>query len=92
MAAIEKDVSRNGLGYREVRNRLLKVMALRLRWKMAWDEKNVIDSTLLLQSFTTMPRFVSPPATSVVHLGVLQLLLLPVYLNKDYYILALSRY
>ena len=67
MAAIEKDVSRNGQGCREVRNWLLKVMALRLRRAVPTDDTNALYSTGTdHQSFTIMPRL-SPQRTSVVH-------------------------
>ena len=56
MAAIEKDISRNGQGYQEVRDWLLKVLALRLRKVVVREESGEFHSTgTAHQSFTVIP-------------------------------------
>jgi hypothetical protein len=70
MAAIEKDISREGQGYREVRDWLFRVLALRLRrLEPAVQEGGSLYSNgTEKQSFTLLP----PPATagpSIEHFG-----------------------
>lgn len=62
MAAIQKDVSRNGQGYQEVRDWLLKVMALRLRLvALNGDGSSQVYSTgTVHQSLTVIPTLSSP--------------------------------
>jgi hypothetical protein len=56
MAAIEKDISRNRQGYQEVRDWLLKVMALRLQLVALNDNSNAFYSVgTAHQSFTVIP-------------------------------------
>ena len=60
MAAIEKDISRNGQGYQEVRDWLLKVMALRLQMVEPIDNSSAFYSVgTPHRSFTVIP----PPST-----------------------------
>lgn len=65
MAAIEKDVSRNGQGYQEIRDWLLKVIALRLRLvALNGDGSSQVYSTgTVHQSFTVIPALSSPRAS-----------------------------
>jgi hypothetical protein len=68
MAAIEKDISRAGQGYREVRDWLFKVLALRLRRLEVQDGTSVCSNGTERQSFTLLP---SPsPGTSIADPGV----------------------
>ena len=55
MAAIEKDISREGQGYSEVRDWLFKVLALRLRRLGAQDGTSVCSNGTERQSFTLLP-------------------------------------
>jgi hypothetical protein len=63
MAAIEKDISRSGQGYQEVRDWLSKVMALRLQLVALNDNSSGFYSTgTVHQSFTVLPPL-SPQRT-----------------------------
>ena len=64
MAGIEKDVSRNGQGYQEVRDWLLKVMALRLRLVASNTDgsSHFYSAGTVHQSFTVMSTLSQPSA------------------------------
>jgi hypothetical protein len=55
MAAIEKDISRDGQGYREVRDWLFRVLALRLRRLVVQDGSAVCSTGAERQSITLLP-------------------------------------
>ena len=55
MAAIEKDISRDGQGYREVRDWLFRVLALRLRRLAVEDGTALCSSGTEQQSLTILP-------------------------------------
>jgi hypothetical protein len=68
MAAIEKDFSREGQGYREVREWLFKVLALRLRTGIQ-DETALRSNGTERQSFTLLCSPSSLVGTSITNFG-----------------------
>jgi hypothetical protein len=67
MAAIEKDISRDGQGYREVRDWLFRVLALRLRRLVVPDGSAVSSTGTERQSLTILPSTFS--STNITHSG-----------------------
>ena len=65
MAATEKDISREGQGYREIREWLFRVLALRLRRLSVQDGSTVCSSGTEQKSLTILPSISG--GTSITH-------------------------
>lgn len=65
MAATEKDISREGHGYREIREWLLRVLAVRLRRFAVQDGSTVCSSGTEQKSLTILPSISA--GTSITH-------------------------